>query len=612
MSMSVRATLRGGDDDEEAPLEYDEVEDALYRGRRRAVMGKIERSHHHSTNSSTTSSPPLPHFTIITTFTTKLYSLSHLHTTTKLNCFIPPVVDRREDIPEGAELAERQGVLANETTMTLYACDGRISQDGFLVYKRAWHILYGTYNSAAPTMSFKAMIRALQAREQAPVQLLYYVMSILNSVMFYDPVLLSHVFHIVVNNMLPKRNSTATKTVRAAAEAAAPMIAAVVEQLVADRVPWHLLTMTLFETARMGHGRWKPINYGLWTTKYTLNISERQAEKKRKLEYLICFRELSGELGSFDVIVGMDWLAKYHAVIDCAEKIVRHHVFLANVTSKETEDMSGEKRLEDVPIVQDFPKVFPKELPGLPPTRQVEFQINLMSGAAPVARAPYRLAHSEMKELSEQLQELSTRASNDHSSLTLELRFDPSVYSKIDLRSGYHQLRVREEDIPKTAFRTRYNFIVSVIDCQAFNVDPAKIELLTILGVSKTPTEDFAKFLGLDRKVAFKMVVEVSKQEAAFQTLKTKLCNAPILALPQGAENFNCLLRCVTYNWIGYDSLSRTGNANVVVDALSRKKLDTEAQKTERKSQERRRGEVISYDQEDLPKDRFGLESRAG
>ncbi|GJU42437.1 putative reverse transcriptase domain-containing protein [Tanacetum coccineum] len=153
------------------------------------------------------------------------------------------------------------------------------------------------------------------------------------------------------------------------------------------------------------------------------------------------------ELGSFDVIVGMDWLAKYHAVIDCAEKIVRipwgnetlivhgdgssrgsetrlniisctktqkymlkgHHVFLAHVTTKGTEDKSEEKRLEDVPIVRDFPEVFPEDLPGLPPTRQVEFQIDLIPGAAPVARAPYRLAPSEMKELSEQLQELSDK-----------------------------------------------------------------------------------------------------------------------------------------------------------------------------------------------------------
>ncbi|GKC40240.1 putative reverse transcriptase domain-containing protein, partial [Tanacetum coccineum] len=75
-------------------------------------------------------------------------------------------------------------------------------------------------------------------------------------------------------------------------------------------------------------------------------------------------------------------------------------VFLAHVTTKEVEDKSEKKRLEDVPIVRDFPEVFPEDLPGLPPTRQVEFQIDLIPGAAPVAWAPYRLAPSEMKELS--------------------------------------------------------------------------------------------------------------------------------------------------------------------------------------------------------------------
>ncbi|GKF03722.1 putative reverse transcriptase domain-containing protein, partial [Tanacetum coccineum] len=142
------------------------------------------------------------------------------------------------------------------------------------------------------------------------------------------------------------------------------------------------------------------------------------------------------EMGSFDVIIGMDWLSKYSAIIDCAKKIVHipwrnktliihgdgstqgdmtrlniisctktqkymekgFPIFLAQVTTKEIEDKSEEKRLEDVPIVQDFPEVFPEDLPGLPPTRQVEFQIDLVPGAAPVARAPYRLAPSEMKE----------------------------------------------------------------------------------------------------------------------------------------------------------------------------------------------------------------------
>ncbi|GKF14141.1 hypothetical protein Tco_0055603 [Tanacetum coccineum] len=85
------------------------------------------------------------------------------------------------------------------------------------------------------------------------------------------------------------------------------------------------------------------------------------------------------------------------------------HVFLAHVTTKKIEDKSEEKRLEDVPIIRDFLKVFPEDLSGLLPTRQVKFQIDLILGVAPVAQAPYRLAPSEMKELSEQLQELSDK-----------------------------------------------------------------------------------------------------------------------------------------------------------------------------------------------------------
>ncbi|GKB72546.1 putative reverse transcriptase domain-containing protein [Tanacetum coccineum] len=122
------------------------------------------------------------------------------------------------------------------------------------------------------------------------------------------------------------------------------------------------------------------------------------------------------ELGSFDAIIGMDWLVKYQAIIVCAEKIVR--IPWGNETLIVHGDESNQgyeahklekKRLEDVPIIRDFPDVFLEDLPGLPLTRQVEFQIDLIPGAAPVARAPYRLAPSEMKELSEQLKELSDK-----------------------------------------------------------------------------------------------------------------------------------------------------------------------------------------------------------
>ncbi|GKA08450.1 hypothetical protein Tco_0687781 [Tanacetum coccineum] len=84
-------------------------------------------------------------------------------------------------------------------------------------------------------------------------------------------------------------------------------------------------------------------------------------------------------------------------------------VFLAQISAKKEEDKSKGKQIKDVPIVRDFLEVFPEDLSGLPPAQPVEFQIDLISGAAPIARAPYRLAPSEMKELSEQLQELSNK-----------------------------------------------------------------------------------------------------------------------------------------------------------------------------------------------------------
>ncbi|XP_071694812.1 uncharacterized protein [Rutidosis leptorrhynchoides] len=143
------------------------------------------------------------------------------------------------------------------------------------------------------------------------------------------------------------------------------------------------------------------------------------------------------ELGSFDVVVGMDWLTPLRAAIMCYDKAINiplengetliiqgeksgsklniisciktrrylmkgYQATLSNVKEVESE----EKRIEDVPVVREFPEVFPEELPGLPPQRQVKFQIDLTPSAAPIAKEPYRLAPSEMKELSIQLQEL--------------------------------------------------------------------------------------------------------------------------------------------------------------------------------------------------------------
>ncbi|GKC77708.1 putative reverse transcriptase domain-containing protein, partial [Tanacetum coccineum] len=216
----------------------------------------------------------------------------------------------------------------------------------------------------------------------------------------------------------------------------------------------------------------------------------------------------------------------------------------ANINAAKDEDKSKEKRLEDVPVIQEFPEVFPKDLLGIPPTRQVEFQIDLVPGATPVARATYRLAPSEMKELAKQLQELTDKGfirpmKNRYPLLRIDDLFDQlqgsSIYLKIDLR---------------------VQFLGHVIDCRGIHVDPAKIESIKDWASPKTPTE-IRQFLGLAgyyrrfiegfSKIAKSMTKLTQKgvkfdwgdkQEAAFQLLKQKLCSAPILALPEGSEDF--------------------------------------------------------------------------
>nr|GEV85582.1 hypothetical protein [Tanacetum cinerariifolium] len=273
------------------------------------------------------------------------------------------------------------------------------------------------------------------------------------------------------------------------------------------------------------------------------------------------------ELGTFDVIIDMDWLVKHDIVIICVEKVVHRpygnemlivksdkgvsqlkviscikarkyvergcHLFLAHVM----ESKSKEKRMEDVLVIRDFPEVFLEELPGLPPSRQVEFQIDLVTRAVPVARAPYRLAPPEMKELSIQLQELLEKgficpSSSPLGSLVFFVKkkdgsfrmcIDYHKLSKLTIKNHYPLLRIDDlfdqlqeehekhlkiilELLKKERLYAKFSkcdfwldlvqFLGHVID-RSRHVDPAKIEAIKSWVAPMTPTE-VRKFLGLD------------------------------------------------------------------------------------------------------------------
>ncbi|GJV26320.1 putative reverse transcriptase domain-containing protein [Tanacetum coccineum] len=227
------------------------------------------------------------------------------------------------------------------------------------------------------------------------------------------------------------------------------------------------------------------------------------------------------KLGSFDVVIGMDWLSKYHARIICDEKVV--HIPINGETliiRGDQKKKSDDKRLEDIPVVREFLEVFPEDLPGLPPELSNQLQEladrgyrdkYLHTWGAPVLFVKKKDGSFRMCIDYRELNKLTVK--NRYPLPRIDDLFDQlqglSVYSKIDLRSGYHQLKVRNEDIPKTAFRTRH-----LIDSRGIHVDPAKIEAKN------------------------KKYIWGKDQESTFQLLKQKLCEAPILALPEGNDDF--------------------------------------------------------------------------
>ncbi|KAI3828724.1 hypothetical protein L1987_02833 [Smallanthus sonchifolius] len=339
-----------------------------------------------------------------------------------------------------------------------------------------------------------------------------------------------------------------------------------------------------------------------------------------------CQLELSGHklnidlmpvtLGSFDIIVGMDWLSKNQAEIICSEKIVRIPLPSGEILSVKGERSGAVMGIISFMKAQKCLQVFPEDLPGLPPHRQVEFQIDLTPGAAPIARAPYRLAPSELQELSTQLQELLDKGFIRPSSSPWG---DPVLFVKnkdgtfrmcIDYRE-LNKLRVRDEDISKTAFRTRYGHFEFLV--MPFGLTNAPAVFMDLMNRVCKPYLDQFVIVFIDYKSQEKheehlrLILELLKQEQLYakfykcdfwirELLKQKLCTAPILSLPEGTDDFVVYcdasiqgLGCVLMQrdkkelnmrqrrWIellnDYDCAIKyhPGRANVVADALSRK-----------------------------------------
>ncbi|GJR11306.1 putative reverse transcriptase domain-containing protein [Tanacetum coccineum] len=253
---------------------------------------------------------------------------------------------------------------------------------------------------------------------------------------------------------------------------------------------------------------------------------------------------LPTRLGSFDVIVGMDCLAYHRAVIDCYEMIVciplpNGEIFEVQGERPKKDPGSlaciraDEKKLDDIRVVRDFPEVFPDDLSSLPPVREIEFCIDLIPSASPVVRSPYRLAPSEMLELLNQLKELQEKGfiRPSHSPWGAPVLF-------VKKKDGAMRMCIDYRELNKLTIKNRYplpriddlfdqlqevQFLGHVVNRDGIHVDPSKVESVKNWKTPESPAE-IRSLLGLG--------------DEAFHILKEKLCNAPVLALPGGPNDF--------------------------------------------------------------------------
>ncbi|CAL2250755.1 unnamed protein product [Prunus armeniaca] len=300
------------------------------------------------------------------------------------------------------------------------------------------------------------------------------------------------------------------------------------------------------------------------------------------------------DLVDLDIILGMDWLEKHHASVDCFRKEVTFRspgqpkvifrgerrilptCLISAITAKRLLQKGCEGflahiidtreitlNLEDIPVVSEFPDVFPDDLPGLPPEREIEFTIELLPSTNPIYLTPYRMAPAELRELKTQLQELvdmgfirpsvspwgapvlfvrkkdgTMRLCIDYRQLnkvTVRNRYplpriddlfdqlkDAKYFSKIDLRSGYHQLRIREEDVPKTAFRTRYGHYEFLV--MPFGLTNAPAAFMDLMNRVFRPYLDHFVIVFIDDILVYSKTLEGHKKHLrlVLRTLRRK------------------------------------------------------------------------------------------
>ncbi|GKB83081.1 putative reverse transcriptase domain-containing protein [Tanacetum coccineum] len=288
------------------------------------------------------------------------------------------------------------------------------------------------------------------------------------------------------------------------------------------------------------------------------NARKPNGNKQRKGPSMDCSRSYWAGIQTFVTEYDKKWLHLDKAVQ--GERTLGVTKTLMNIKV-------DEPKLSEIPVVRDFGDVFPKDLSGLPQQRQVKFRIDLVPGATHVAKSPYRLAPSKMQELSGELNKLTIK--NRYPLSIIDDLFDQlqgaHYFSKIDLWSVYHQLRVHEDDIPKTAFPTRYRHFkftvmpfgltnAPAVFMDLMNQEEHEVHLRLVLELLKKEKlyAKFSKcyyrhFIANFCKIAKPLTLLTQKnkkyewgveQEEAFQTLKNNLYDAPILSLPDGVEDF--------------------------------------------------------------------------